>query len=347
MMVFSKIVCFRFTGLYWRNQRIKYDSVALCIHYSYTLRKRSPMKLPCIFIILLSIDIFAVSYSRPLGNNELYLEAEDPYYFDAGLYFSLLRSAIPTLDQSGERQIYRYMVEHIFNPNSFLIEVGTYPLPLAGAAVRKWAPRQYDRLSVAGANIVRAITESLDFKEPLSLSLFFGHVIGFQAPDSTNLGHGNIGLLCSYGYYHIKDNVLYQDHWGEFELKLKVDKRGNDCQYATSYRIGSRLHSEADIKDFFYLGLRRERTDFTEKGFSLVRNTNFQFRTNFSYLPLQVMAIAFEVGKKYPFMVKKRTYVLGLSLGITWNLHSAYRGVLADGFKPDEIEPIIRPLIKF
>jgi hypothetical protein len=251
------------------------------------------------------------------------------------------------MDRPGEGPLYRYLFEHAFNPNSLLFEVGTYPLPLAGAAVRKWAPRPYSQSSIAGTNVIRAVTESLDFKEPWSFSMFFGHVVDFKTAGGQVEGHGNIGTLFTYGYYHIKDNVLYPDHWGEVELKLKVDKKGNDLQYATSYRIGTRLHSYADIKDLFYIGLRRARTDFVEKGFSLIRNTNYQLRVDCSYVPVQVVAISLEAGKQYPFTVRKHTYVLGLSLGATLNFKSAYRGMLADGFQPYRVEPIIRPLLVF
>jgi hypothetical protein len=235
----------------------------------------------------------------------------------------------------------------MFNINCFLVEIGTYPLPLAGTAVRAWAPTYYDRAQIGETNIIRAITESVDFKEPWSISMFVGHMVHFRGTDSSFNGHGNIGLLGSYGYYHIKDNTLIPDHWGEAEAKIKVDKGGNDVQYGNGYRIGVRLHSNRDIKDLFYLGLRRDRTDFKESGFSLIKNTYFQIRPDFSFKPLQAVSLTLEAGKKYPFTIKKKTYVLGLSLGITWNIHNPYSGQLAGEFVPNSISPLINPVIKF
>jgi hypothetical protein len=235
----------------------------------------------------------------------------------------------------------------MLRPNCFLLELGMYPIPVAGVAAHSWAPSIYKRAQWGSSNIISAITESVDFKEPWSVSAFAGHTVRFKGADSASEGHGNAGLVASYGYWHIKDNTLVPTHWGELELKLKVDKGGNDRQYATSYRIGTRLHTNKDIKDIFYIGLRRDRTDFKESGFSLVRNTNFQLRADFSYKPLAALSLTAEAGKKYPFTIKGKTYVIGLSLGLTWNINNPYSGALAQGFAANSVEPIVNPMIKF
>jgi hypothetical protein len=291
--------------------------------------------------------VYGISFEKDFGNNQLYAELDDPYYFCSGAYLSLSKNPIPVLSGASETQVYSHLLSSAARPNSFLVEVGVYPLPLAGVAARSWVPNYYPRVAIAGVNLVRAFTESVNFTEPWSVSVFAGHVVSFKAEDSSVQGHGNIGLLCSYGYYHIKDNTLCPDHWGEFELKLKVDKGGKDLQYATSYRIGTHLHSSRDIRDIIYVCLRRERTDFVEKGFSLIRNTNFELRGDLSYQPLQVLSLSAEAGKKYPFKVGKHSYVVGLSLGLTWNINNPYDGALAEGFAINTVSPIIRPLLTF
>jgi hypothetical protein len=302
----------------------------------------------CAFFFLYArLPCEAVSFDTSLGPNELYAEFEDPYYFSAGLYCSLSKNPIPTLDTISELVVYRHLRKNLLKPNCFLVEIGVYPLPLAGVAAKAWAPAQYRRARIGDVNVIRTITESMDFKEPWSLSFFFGHMVFFKKDNVKVNGHGNIGLLCTYGNYHIKDNLLYPDNWGEFELKVKLDKSGNDRQYATSYRVGSRIHDNKEIKDFFYLGLTRDRTDFIEPCFSLIRNANLQLRGDCSFQPLKVLSLSVEAGKKRPFRWKKTTYAFGLSLGVTWNVNNAYSGKLGEGFKPNGIVPIIRPMLKF
>jgi hypothetical protein len=290
---------------------------------------------------------YALSFEKAVGNNLLYTEFSDPYYFSSGLYVSLLKGPLPTLGTIGEKAVYRHLASGLFRPNCILLEIGTYPLPLAGAGARAWAPTYYKRAVLWGTNIIRALTESINFKEPWSVSAFCGNTVFFKQKNGDIEGSGNIGLLCSYGYYHIKDNALYPDHWGEFEMKIKVDKSGAGRQYGISYRVGARLHGNREIKDYFYIGLNRDRTDFSEPSFSFYKNSNVQIRGDCSMRPVELLALTVEAGKKKPFKWNKRSYAVGLSLGATWNIKNAYSGKLGEGFAPNSITPIIRPLLKF
>ena len=300
-----------------------------------------------LLILVCTYACFPLAFEQEFGNNSFYAEFEDPYYVCSGLYLSLSDVAIPKLAARSELQIYNQMLASAFEPNIFLIEAGAYPLPLSGVAARSWLPDYYAQATIANTNIIRAITESVNFKEPWSVSFFAGHLANFADADSTVKGRANIGLLGSYGYYHIKDNQLVGDHWGEFELKLKVDRNGIDRHYATSYRIGSRVHSNQDILNIFYIGLKRDRTDFDEEGFSLIKNTNIQVRADFSLQPLQALMLTLEAGKKYPFKVDGKTYMIGLSIGFTWNINNPYAGELGAGFIQNSIGPVINPMIKF
>ncbi|MDD5673686.1 MAG: hypothetical protein PHC61_05970 [Chitinivibrionales bacterium] len=289
----------------------------------------------------------AVSLTKDIGNNELCLDMSDPYYFSAGDYYSLGAGPIPVQNATGERAIYKELLVHGLRPNCLALEAGTEPLPLMGVAVRSFAPTWYARARMGENNLIKSITESVDFKEPWSLSAFVGHSVSFKTGDGSIQGHGNSGLLCTYGYYQIKDNTLVPDHWGEFEIKLKVDKSDSARCLATSYRVGSRLHSNPDILDGFYISLYRNRTDFFEKGFSLIKNTSAHLRCDFSYRPLRTLSVLLEAGKKYPFRIKNHSYALGLSLGVSWNVYNPYTGELAAGFKPNTLAPVINPLLTF
>jgi hypothetical protein len=288
-----------------------------------------------------------ISFEKAFGNNSLYTEFSDPYYFSSGLYVSLTGGPLPRFDTIGERVVYRHLIDNAFTPNCFLMEVGTYPLPLAGAAARAWAPRYYRRSEFKGTNLVRTLTESVDFKEPWSLSLFAGNMFFFRQKSGGINGQGTIGSLVSYGYYHIKDNLLYPDHWGEFEMKMKIDKTGGDRQYANSYRLGIRIHSNKDVRNFCYAAFKRDRTDFVERAFSFVKNTNMQARADCSMSPLDILALSVEAGKKKPFTWKGRSYAVGISFGVTWNIKNAYSGELGRSFVPNSFQPIITPMLKF
>jgi hypothetical protein len=300
-----------------------------------------------IIMAALSQSLYPISFEKAFGNNSLYTEFSDPYYFSSGLYVSLMSGPLPMLDSISERTVYRHLLGNIFNPNGFLVEVGTYPMPIAGAAAKAWAPTYYRRSSLWGANLVRGATESVDFKEPWSLSFFIGNMFFFRQQNRAINGQGAVGGLLTYGYYHIKDNSLYPDHWGEFEMKIKIDKTGLDRQYANSYRLGIRIHSNDDIKNLCYIAFKRDRTDFVERSFSFIKNTNMQIRADCSMSPIDLLALSVEAGKKKPFTWNKRQYAVGLSLGVTWNIKNAYAGELGKGFVPNTFVPIIRPMLKF
>ncbi len=298
-------------------------------------------------LVIATHSALALSFEKELGTGLLYTELNDPYYVSSGLYLSLTKSPIPTLAAIGEKTVYRHLMHNLFKPNCALLEIGAYPLPLAGAAAKAWAPRHYRRAEIMGTNVVRAITESVNFKEPWSLSVFCGNTAFFKEKNGSIGGHANIGLLAAYGYYHIKDNGIYPDHWGEFELKIKVDKTGENRHYGISYRAGARLHSNAEIKDFVYLGFMRDRTDFYEPSFSFYKNVDVRIRADCSMRPLEFLALTAEAGKKKPFTWKKRTYAAGLSLGATLSVNNAYSGKMGEGFVKNSITPIIKPLLNF
>jgi hypothetical protein len=303
------------------------------------------------FFLLLAALVLpasAISFSKEFGLHELYAEFDDPYYVSTGFYFSLVKSGIPTLDTVDEWPVYKNLFANWYRPNCFVLEAGVAPLPLLGVAAKYWGPNYYKKAALGDVNIINAMTESVDFKEPGAFSAFFGHMLCFKDSGNSSIqGTANIGLLSSFGYYQIKNNELIDDYWGEFEAKTKVTKKGSERQYANSYRIGTRLHSQHDIRDRFYISLNRERTDFVEKGFSLIRNTNAHVRCDLSYNPLQVLSVFVEAGKKYPVQIKKHAFIFGLSLGLTLNHANPYSGALAAGFIPDSFSPSVRPLITF
>ena len=304
--------------------------------------------LAVVLTVLMLRTADALTVSKPFGNHEFYAEFNDPYYIASGFYFSLSHAPAPVMERSGEAAIYRHLLKNTLRPNTFLVELGGYPLQCAGAALRAWAPRYYDKADLGWVHLVQAVTASINFPEPWSISAFLGHTGKFLGPDSAVEGHGHIGLLISYGNWHIRRDVILDDHWVEAEAKLKVDKAGSDRKYATSFRAGVRGHGSYDVKDSWYVSLRRDRTDFVEERLSLVKNTNFELRGDFALAQAQVIALTLEVGKKSPFTTRKRkTVVAGVSLGATCWLNNPHRGVFETDFEKNSVGFIFRPLVHF
>jgi hypothetical protein len=300
-----------------------------------------------IIIVCTPVSIFPLAYTKQFGPNELYLEIVDPYYAAAGTYFSLSGRPMPNLDTASEADVYSFLARNAFKPSFFLAEAGVFPFPCGGIALKKWRRKFYDNATIDSTNVVRALTESVNFKEPWSASVFLGNVVKFRSEKGGSEGTGNIGVLASYGNYHIKDNDLLRDHWGEFELKLKVDKSGATLRYSTSYRLGGRLHCHPDIRHLMYLSLMRNRTDFKKGGFWLTRNTNFQVRSDWAFHPAEVLGVSVEAGRKFPFKIRSHDFAAGLSFGVTWKIGNPYTGPLGAGFVRNDLSPIIKPLIQF
>lgn len=304
--------------------------------------------LACICILWLSASVSALQVEKSLGPHEFCAEFADPYYAATGLYFSLTNKPMPSLDSTaGESRAYGYLLRHALRPSMFLVEVGVYPLPLVGVAAKEWGPSVYNRAVIGKTNLIQMFTGSVNFKEPWSVSAFLGNAVKFCGSGATTEGRGNIGYLATYGYYHIKDNTIYPDHWGEFEAKIKIDRGGKERKFATSYRIGGRIHSNPDIRDLVYVSLFRNRTDFEEKRFSFINNTNFQIRGDVGFRRFELLRLSLEAGKKYPLHLGKKELAIGLSLGITYNAANPYCGAMGEGFVPRTLSPIVRPLIQF
>jgi hypothetical protein len=308
---------------------------------------KPPYQRVVVIFLCLPCLIHAAALNKQLGPHEFYLEFTDPYYAATGLYFSLSGRPMPNLDTSSENDVYAFLIQNALRPTFFLAEIGVFPLPCAGVAAKKWHRDLYDKSAIDSINIIRTITESVNFREPWSVSAFVGNVVKFRPRRGGFEGTGNIGLLASYGNYHIKGNDLYPDHWGEFELKLKVDKSGGKNRFGTSYRIGTRIHSHEDIRNVLYLSFARNRTDFEKGGSWLVRNTDFQIRTDCSTDPLEILTLTIEAGKKFPFSVLGHNFAAGLCLGFTGTFNNPYTGEPGQGFRTDTFSPIIKPLIRF
>jgi hypothetical protein len=287
----------------------------------------------------------SASPDSTFGKDAFSMEFSDLYYFAFTYYISLTGKPFPKLDTVKESIVYHHLLSNSWKLNCLLFSLGIYPAPIVGAAIKAWAPHLYNRTNFLGFNFTRFLTESVDYAEPWSISVFLGNVFFFKEQGEIT-GQGSIGLLSSYGYYSIVINTFYPDNWGEFEAKLKVDKSNPGTQYSISYRIGGLIHSNHDFRNIIYFGFRHDRTDWVEHGFSFIKNTILELRTNIAFNPLNVVLFTADVGKKWPTHLFNHRVALGVALGVIWYIKDPYRGELGRSFQLNAL-PIISPRLNF
>jgi hypothetical protein len=318
----------------------------------------------------------------PIGPTELQLELIGLYYLPLDYHIPLTGEPIPMITPKWETDIYKHLLTHW--PRFIVLEASTYPLPLAGIAIKKNYPDFYDSTTYSrNFNLVQSMTSSL-FEEPWAASVFFGNVVSFVpldapfveplAPDDKTKagkkgavggwhnqdlavhqesktedkdvlkGKGYSGFLFSYGNYHIKQNTLIKDQWQETELKLIGSYHSERVFIDWSYRIGARINFHPDIKSYYYIGLKRDHLDYTEHGFSLIKNSQFLFKLSLDAKTLELREIRFLFGKKFP--IRDGSVIPEITLGVIWKVSSPYTGALASQ-KDAEVLYVVSPNLRF
>lgn len=275
----------------------------------------------------------------------------DAYYASLGLIVNFTRSEIPDYSDRTELDVYSDLLGQSLVPRFMLLEASVNPMPVLGTAVRYYAPDFYRSANISDSlNLIKAVT--FGFEEPYAVSLFLGNIARFKEPvEETslvqNLAHntGYAGILVSAGNYHIKDNELIDDYWYELEWKIKGDRNFSYATHSWSFRFGAKLHSNPDIADVFYLGLRRDRLDFLESGWSLWHNSGFEYRFDMRTQNLAWMRHDIRFDKKWPLAETKTAFKL--VVGLIYESQSKYTGVLADRVGSENIQIIVQPNIEF
>jgi hypothetical protein len=274
----------------------------------------------------------------------------DPYYSAVGVYNSLTGKPIPHLSVKNEAEIYRELITHFYRPRTLIIEASLNPLPYAGTLIRRHQPGFYDDMRwTSNLNVVQAVTAG--FEEPWALSVFLGNVVSFDTINKSFKGkrNGYSGMLLDLGTHHIKDNVLIRDNWLQLEGKLKGEQILTDRSLRWSFRGGMKFHENRYISDSFFLGFRRSRTDFKEKGGFWLNNSGFEYTSDFSQKKLEPLRHYLVVDKKFPAKKSRMAFTLGL--GFVWTADKKYSGPLsssAAGTKtPNSFQFILRPNLEF
>ncbi|OIN99094.1 MAG: hypothetical protein COX65_08245 [Elusimicrobia bacterium CG_4_10_14_0_2_um_filter_56_8] len=275
----------------------------------------------------------------------------DPYYSAIGVYNSLTGKPIPHMEVNSELEIYKELISKFYLPRTLIIEASINPLPYAGALIKKHQPGFYEDMQwSSNFNAVRAATAG--FEEPWALSFFLGNVVSFDTIKKSLQGkrNGYSGMLIDVGNYNIKDNVLIKDNWLQMEGKLKGEQILEDRSLLWSFRGGAKFHENRYIADSFFIGFRRSRTDFKEKGGSFwLHNSGFEYVSDFSQKKMEPIRHYLVVEKKFPFRKSRKAFTLGL--GFVWTADKKYSGPLSNsaaGTKSqNSFQFILRPNLEF
>lgn len=263
------------------------------------------------------------------------------YYSSVGLYLPLSGASTAAAGERSEAEIYRALLGGAFARHFLVLEASVNPLPCLGVAVHEWEWGYHRAQVSSGLNLVQALTAGFD--EPFALSIFVGNVVDFDVKGRSDVhGRGYLGLLVSGGVGHIKQNELIRDAWLEPELKLKGDRISEEMRLSWSFRLGVKLHDNAEITDTGYLALRRSRVDY-EDGSLLLANSGIEYRFDLSLTGKPVRQL-FLVDKKFPLGKGKVTLVFGV--GVLWESGAAYTGALAETHRPG-LQLLVRPNVVF
>lgn len=225
---------------------------------------------------------------------------------ELGAYYTSIAVQIPLADAPlaeggdvGEMEVYRRLFEASASPSALLLEASVYPMPLLGTHLKKHSPDFYDTRWL-GVDIVPAVTAG--FQEPWALAAFVGADMRFTRPGEAerDTNRGYMGYLVSVGNRHIRDNVMIDDDWFELEWKMKGERIFVADRLTWSFRVGTRWHANADIRDTVYLGISRSDTNYGSPMLRWLNNTEVRLTTEFSQRDFDFLRQEIIFGKKIP-----------------------------------------------
>jgi hypothetical protein len=280
----------------------------------------------------------------------------DAYYTSGDMIINFTDKPITYVGEENEFKVYRNLLANSLVPRSAVFEVSINPMPVAGVLVRENAYDLYQRAQLGGEsfNLIRAATNG--FQEPYAISLFLGNIVRYrplmrtpeereknrQSGYQSSLGY--VGYVATYGSHHIKDNELFQDNWVELEWKIKGDQLFTLNKLQWQFKIGAKLHENTDIGNVLFIGIKRDRLDYTADSWDFLTNSGYELRIDFLTRNLSPARVYFEANKKWPM---KSTLAVSLALGFLWQSQSLYSGALDNYAGGENFQILLRPNIQF
>lgn len=295
-------------------------------------------------LVFNTFTLFSKSiYQRQISNHEIEIEF-DMYYSNIDYYIPLTKKNIECLKEEDEFDVYKTLLLCPV-PKFLVIELSVNPMPCLGVYFKKNYQDQYNRSTIGNNfNYIKGICAG--FEEPYAGSVFLGNVVSFK-PEKTEgqEGKGYIGALISGGSYHIKDNELIEDNWLEGEVKIKGDKTTQIKKMSWSFRVGTKLHGNRNIKDVMYFSLRRDRVDVNYYGLSFFKNSGYEYTFDISKEDSKIIRHNFRVSKKVPLRNSKIAF--SIDTGFIWEGEEKYTGILARESKNGDFQIVFQPNFQF
>jgi hypothetical protein len=219
-------------------------------------------------------------------------------------------------------------------------------MPMLGTYLKAEHPSIYDAFQIGSTdlNLMEGLTAG--FQEPWALSAFIGSEMNFTREGEKRKGtnKGYMGYLVSYGGKHIKDNVLIDDDWWEFEWKMKGEREFKDEHLVWSFRTGVKNHGHQDIADILYFGARRSSLDFKADWLGWLENSSFDWKLELTQSHFEFARLDAVIGKKFP--LKDKGFALSLNFGVIYEKDVKYTGALVDP-SADNVTFVFQPNIEF
>lgn len=251
---------------------------------------------------------------------------------ELGAYYTSVAVQIPLADEPvtegsdmSEGEVYRRLFAASARPSALLLEASIYPMPLLGTHLKKHSPDFYDTRWL-GVDVVPAVTAG--FQEPWALSAFVGADMRFTRPGEAarDTNRGYMGYLMSVGNRHIRDNVMIDDDWLEFEWKMKGERIFVADRLTWSFRVGGRWHGHPEIRDTVYLGISRSDTNYGLPLLRWLNNTQVTLTTEFSQKDFEFLRQEVIFGKKLP--MSRWFSALQFDIGVIHEQRGKYTGQL-------------------
>lgn len=270
----------------------------------------------------------------------------DPYYSNIGYNIPLTEKPVPTITSDSETVIYRELITGSLIPRYMTLEASVYPMPVLGTYLKAHQRGLYDSAGIgdSGLNLIESLTAG--FQEPWALSAFFGNVAKLRRPGAVGGGenYGYSGYLLNIGAKHIRDNVLVDDDWAEFELKIKgkLDYPGRKLSW--SLRGGVKAHSNSEVNDIYYLAASRNHTEIDLPYLGWLENASVEMRLHFLQRDSKPVRAELITGKKFPS--PRMGIIPALNVGFVWNSPDEYSGRLRVT-DSNRLTFILRPSFEF
>jgi hypothetical protein len=292
---------------------------------------------------LLSIYLLAAHQLANASDGEWEHEL-DPYYTNIAYFKTLDDSPIPELGQRSESQVYRDLFLRSYVPRFFLIEASINPMPLLGVYLTNGDGKDtYDNMHLTqDLNLVEVLTAG--FEEPYAISLFLGNMVKYDSADgSATKSKGFMGYLASYGDQHIRKNKLIDDHWGEFEWKIKGDQILVNRKMSWSFRVGLKFHDNPHITNEAYVSVKRERIQEGGDVYSWIQNGGIELKLRLAQDTGSMIGHQLIIDKKIP--IKSKGWVMSLGIGVVRDTIKKYTGPLRE--EKSTTAFVLRPSISF